>query len=603
MGRYTNKGLALSGLSAVIGVFTFFGHSQVADAITCWRKGEELAALKIQSASQGNAHTVTVLFSVSPASTPNTYDSISSYYGNLGGPNSSADSNGDAAANFIDYAIFANAWWTTFDDLTYNEQCDFADDNFIDYKDLSRLCDDWLNPQYPMKVAVWQLDEGSGQIAHDQTANNNDGTLGSSADIDEYDPTWIPGRIGKGLEFQKDNTYSHHTCHGTYVQVPDNSSLNVTNAITLCGWFEPYSDDRTSVIITKTYGTGGSSKIRYRLGMTINKEAYAQLYIGGACAQSLGTAHDDGFLNKWHHFAATFDGSTMILYVDGSEDAREENLSGTLSGGDGHVLMIGHGYKDPSRCWYTPQGAIDDVRVYDGALAASEIKALYIAGSEGAPFISSISPNEALPGTSVTISGSNFGTIQSLSKVYFWPMVEATVTSWSDMSITCEVPDGLPTYELNKVRVVTRLGSNGIWFNAVEPLKWGFEAGTEYWTPRAQYDLGCTGVTQSSAYYTEGSCSLGMQMDLQTEVGNKGSGEAFVLYPCGDLDGKKIAVDIYCPTGAGGTPSAYNGLQVFVKDSEYRCEYGRWINISQERTWYTIYLTVDGASDGSGGVV
>lgn len=132
---------------------------------------------------------------------------------------------------------------------------------------------------------------------------------------------------------------------------------------------------------------------------------------------------------------------------------------------------------------------------------------------------------------------------------------------------------------------------------------WGFETGTEYWVPRAGYDLGCTKVSQSSEYHTEGSYSLEMLMDLQIQNSNKRSGEAFVLYPCGDLSGKKIVVDIYCPPGSGGTPSAYNGLQVFVKDSEYRCEYGKWINISLENTWYMIGLTVDGIPDGGGGFV
>lgn len=132
---------------------------------------------------------------------------------------------------------------------------------------------------------------------------------------------------------------------------------------------------------------------------------------------------------------------------------------------------------------------------------------------------------------------------------------------------------------------------------------WGFEAGTEYWIPRAEHDLGCTGVSQSSEYHTEGSYSLMMLMDLQKEISNKRSGEAFVLYPCGDLNGKMIALDVYCPSGSGGTPGANNGLQVFVKDSEYRCEYGKWINISLENTWYTICLTVDGVLDADSGFV
>ena len=37
----------------------------------------------------------------------------------------------------------------------------------------------------------WRFDEGSGQTAYDQTANDNDGTLGSTTGSDTNDPTWV----------------------------------------------------------------------------------------------------------------------------------------------------------------------------------------------------------------------------------------------------------------------------------------------------------------------------------------------------------------------------------------------------------------------------
>ena len=67
-----------------------------------------------------------------------------------------------------------------------------------------------------------------------------------------------------------------------------------------------------------------------------------------------------------------------------------------------------------------------------------------------APVISSISPASASAGTDtpVTITGSNFGASQGSSVVEFFyrsgqPKMPASVTSWSDTSISCTVPVGV----------------------------------------------------------------------------------------------------------------------------------------------------------------
>lgn len=57
---------------------------------------------------------------------------------------SEADFNGDDIVNFLDYALFANAWQTTLGDPDYNDICDLANNNSIDYNDLAFFTDDWL---------------------------------------------------------------------------------------------------------------------------------------------------------------------------------------------------------------------------------------------------------------------------------------------------------------------------------------------------------------------------------------------------------------------------------------------------------------------------
>jgi RHS repeat-associated protein len=67
---------------------------------------------------------------------------------------------------------------------------------------------------------------------------------------------------------------------------------------------------------------------------------------------------------------------------------------------------------------------------------------------EGPPTITAISPNLGPVGTTVTITGSGFGSTQSNSTVQFYGAT-AAVTSWSDTRIIATVPPGTATGSLN----------------------------------------------------------------------------------------------------------------------------------------------------------
>jgi len=78
-----------------------------------------------------------------------------------------------------------------------------------------------------------------------------------------------------------------------------------------------------------------------------------------------------------------------------------------------------------------------------------------------AAVIASLSPSSGLVGTSVTISGSNFGAIQNLSRVTF-NGVTTTPSSWSNIAIIAPVPTGATT---GPVMVTTNpIPSNGVTF-------------------------------------------------------------------------------------------------------------------------------------------
>lgn len=78
--------------------------------------------------------------------------------------------------------------------------------------------------------------------------------------------------------------------------------------------------------------------------------------------------------NAWHHLVGTQVGTTAALYIDGAQ----------CSTGTTTAIGNGAGTIDIGRFngGYYYLGTIDDVRVYNRALSASEVQALYVAGAQ-----------------------------------------------------------------------------------------------------------------------------------------------------------------------------------------------------------------------------
>src|SRR5258708_5203392 len=83
------------------------------------------------------------------------------------------------------------------------------------------------------------------------------------------------------------------------------------------------------------------------------------------------------------------------------------------------------------------------------------------------PTITSVSPNSAAIGASVTIAGSSFGSTQGSSTVKFNGTTATTISSWSSSTIVAVVPSGATTG--NVVVTVSSRSSNGVSFTVVPP--------------------------------------------------------------------------------------------------------------------------------------
>jgi hypothetical protein len=81
----------------------------------------------------------------------------------------------------------------------------------------------------------------------------------------------------------------------------------------------------------------------------------------------------------WHHVAGTYDGSVMRVYLDGVEVGNLP-ITGTVATGNDEVY-IGYPHPEGEPSHEVLDGLLDEVKIYDHALDATEIQDIYAAGN------------------------------------------------------------------------------------------------------------------------------------------------------------------------------------------------------------------------------
>ena len=201
-------------------------------------------------------------------------------------------------------------------------------------------------------VGHWKLDELSGTTASDSSGNGNNGTLNNFA----APPPWSSsGQVNGTLKFEDNDDR---------ILIPNDASTNITNEITLSGWF-------------KIDTFNGYSRL---MGKLAANDYLMEITGGGNLCFTIFsvTAHcGTGTIStgQWHHVATTYNDATntIRLYIDGVLDDTITTTD-TISASGSSVSINDNG----STGWF---GHADDLRVYNRELSATEIDALYKLGT------------------------------------------------------------------------------------------------------------------------------------------------------------------------------------------------------------------------------
>lgn len=106
-------------------------------------------------------------------------------------------------------------------------------------------------------------------------------------------------------------------------------------------------------------------------------------------------------------------------------------------------------------------------------------------------------------------------------------------------------------------------------------------------------EQGITAVSPTSNIAHQGQYSLALETNLDDSDSDLKQGMAFVMVP-GDMAGRTISAQVWCPDGAQGDVSNPNGIQLFVKDQNFRSQFSSWRNIGTSipvNEWVEIQLT------------
>jgi hypothetical protein len=197
-------------------------------------------------------------------------------------------------------------------------------------------------------VAAYGFNEGSGTTTVDQSGSGNTGTLVGAS--------WAAtGKFGKALSFNGSSAR---------VTIPDSPSLDLTTGMTLMAWVNPTANTSWRTVVLKET----SNDLAYALYASSDTNRPG-VWMNTTSTQSVtGTAQLA--LNTWTNVAATYDGATLRFYVNGAQAGSKAVTPSMLV--SGNPLQIGG-----NAVWGEYfAGLIDEVRVFNRALTASEISSL-----------------------------------------------------------------------------------------------------------------------------------------------------------------------------------------------------------------------------------
>jgi hypothetical protein len=203
--------------------------------------------------------------------------------------------------------------------------------------------------------AYWRLGEAGGTSAADQTGFANTGAYQGSPALGQAGIVPVAQSTAIALDGSNDS-----------VRVPSSASLNPTAALSLETWIRPAALPASTATLVR-------KDLQYLMRLGSGGAVTFRLWHGGATSE-VTTPAGAVPAGSWSHVVATFNGTSMSIYVNGTERATLA-MAAAVDVGTA-LLSLG---ASSSSDWF--RGRMDEVAVYGSALPGARVLAHYTKSS------------------------------------------------------------------------------------------------------------------------------------------------------------------------------------------------------------------------------
>jgi hypothetical protein len=205
-------------------------------------------------------------------------------------------------------------------------------------------------------IGLWLFDEGEGDVAGDSSENGLDGQIMNGA-------KWVEGKFGDALEL--DGT-------DDYVDLGTDERLK-PQRLTIMAWFSTRKLSGYGHI----FQTGNDWNDMAGIVFRVHQDGFFQSGVTQGPGNTVSWVNGPSLKDDtWYHAALTFDGTTIILYIDGVEVAR---TAGAEILYDQWPARIGSHSHSVSSLF---NGFIDEVAYFNEALEEKDVVAIMNQGLE-----------------------------------------------------------------------------------------------------------------------------------------------------------------------------------------------------------------------------
>ena len=218
-------------------------------------------------------------------------------------------------------------------------------------------------------VGHWTFDGPTiGDLVGDVSGNNNDAFLVSNTST-----STISGKMGQAWRFDGVDDALRDAADSSYDNIQSGDNVSIA-------FWGKFVDDGSSYMVGAAYGEYAETLTPYlgNLGSGVADLCVAGPGTVDTCPAALNGHVREG---EWYHYTATYDQQNVRLYLDGEEVYSVVETGEVADFPENFCIGSHEGSGAGTGCDDDPwNGDIDDVRFYDRALSADEIKRLYQLG-------------------------------------------------------------------------------------------------------------------------------------------------------------------------------------------------------------------------------